>query len=773
MVEYVLYRLKPAVSVKYLLSFSPFSILSYKQMFPLQLIKLDTTALKYINISVWRSFSKIGYGIPCSHQPIQKHCLFMNKLFVLISLFLLFTTGVSRTVVTVFPLENRSDYTLTDWLAYTVPEQLYHTFLMDDAIQAWDPSFKSKFDHTAEIFHNDSLLQLHRHRWSWDIAIGGRYSVKGDSLLLVLTMVENRADTLSVNHNRYRGTVDGFFAFLDGIVFDLRTRLTQSPNLVTKTSSAQKHLSTYKTYAMGFGYEMRGEHVAAASAYLRALEMTPSFYRASLRLGNLYADAGRIEAGVAHLQKALSGSAADTVFTALSVGALAPRLPASQVTRIAQSKRGVLNATSAGLLALGKAYLQTGEYSRAVSALTRSVASGPGSPEAEFMLGFAYIKNRDHSTAIEIVNSLVKQFPDDPVYLSVLGTVYRSAERYMESSLVLEEVLQTDPENESALIELAHTWFRLGWYDKSARLLSRISDPDNSGRVLNNLGVIVWHAGREDSALTLFQHALEFPQTRQGALNNLGNVYYHSGNSRRALSYLKRAEKSAEVSLDILHNLGRVHTSRGNYKRALSYYQQVQTIAPRNMDILSEIALLYSLNGMYTEAARCYAQVMDVQPYNRDVLIELFNVLKKCNKCKDAVPYFEEYLFRLPFDMEIAVLMADNYRCMGWHEVAVVKYQEVIRRFPDHVNGYAGLAFCYVGMIEEGSFREVDRTIHTFLLAIERDQSDPRFHFEIGNLYMYHKQYRELAVDHWQKALELAPDRELRELITIKIGENR
>jgi tetratricopeptide (TPR) repeat protein len=111
------------------------------------------------------------------------------------------------------------------------------------------------------------------------------------------------------------------------------------------------------------------------------------------------------------------------------------------------------------------------------------------------------------------------------------------------------------------------------------------------------------------------------------------------------------------------------------------------------------------------------------------------------------------------------LLLAGLYDRMEWYEVAIMKYQTVVRDFPESWEGYFGLGKSFYNAIWFKNARDYDEAIYYLKIAGEKNPRSPEPDYIIGMLYMDYKNYRELAIDHWKKALGKSPEKELQKTI--------
>lgn len=660
--------------------------------------------------------------------------------------------------IALFPLKNQTEDKLVDWVGYSFPEVLFRKMSELSGVQVWNPVFLFSADSMGWQLESDSLLMIHRARWKWDYAIGGFYKTSKDSVWITAMAVKQNRNKIVSKKKIVKGKIKSHLNICSDLFYSLLSLIgykISSQDSVKLHKIATGNINVYGTYAMGYGYEMRDEINHAISAYSRVVEMEENFAPAIYRIGMLYSRGRKKEEARKYLEEAVSLSPNSSVIAAEMAILLMYRNEPDKAMSFIDSKRSLLEKTVTGMKAIGMAYILNGEYQRAVSVLTRSVASGPSDLETDFILGRVYLSLGQFTTAAGIFGRLIRYRPQYTRYYSFLGQAYREAGRLMESSDVLETAMNLDPDNVPNLLNLSNTYFKLGWYQKAEQFLMRARDlnPD-LGEILINLGVLYWHMNKRGKAKKMFNLALEKEINVQSALNNQANILFLSGDLKKAIKMYKRADKHGKKSEVILYNLALAYLSGGKIKEAISYFDEVMLISPDRLDVLIIQAQLASRRGRNEDAELYYRKILNLSPGQRETLIKLIDLFEKQERYEEAVKIVEEYLNDFPQDLRFRLKLQDLYRKRGWYEVAVSEYENMLQEkdLKNNAKVYLGLGKCQYDIIRFKHGRNYEDAIHTLKKAIELDPHDPEPDIIIGSIYMDYRNYRELALEHWHKA---------------------
>jgi prepilin-type processing-associated H-X9-DG protein len=702
--------------------------------------------------------------------------LFRSNLIFVLFIIIAQTAYSSRTSTVVFPLANETGNPLYNWISYGITETLTRKIMEMEKFQVWDPIFLFQADSSCGEINNDSALALHRSRWKWDVALGGSYTVSNDTLKAQFRLIwsTGKEEPLSVSI-KHTGRVVDVLSFVTEVLFKIAQVIQYIPS-PEDSAIIRRHVSctmdAYRTFAAGYGFELTGDNNAALSSYLRAEELDNRWALPLLRQGMLYKKGNDfVQAGQA-FERAFSLDPESQFVTAYYADFLVTCASPAVAFKFINNHRAILGKTPIGMKAMGEMYVTAGEFQRAIALLTKAVAQGPSDLDIELALGAAYSTSGDFTQAADIFNHLIQYRPYYVRYYASLGGAYRKAGRLMESTIVLESAEKIEPDNTMILVDLAHTYIRLGWYEKASQLLLRAREiAPRLGDVSTNLGVVYWYQGKKDVAADCFKEAARTATNRQAALNNLGNVLFMDGSVGKSIEAYHHADKAGRKNEVVLYNLATAYLAKKNLRKAAAYFDEVLRLLPEQIDVLSQQASIAMALKRNDAAEDYYRRIIELFPDHETALRGLTGLFFKQMRYKDAIQPIEDFLARQPLSREFMVLDALAYEKMKWYEVALMKYQMVIKEFPADSSGHLGAGNCMYLLIKEKGMQNYDDAILALKKASENAPHNPQPDLLIGCIYADYKGYHELALDHWKKALQRATDKRTRKLLKQRIAE--
>lgn len=205
-----------------------------------------------------------------------------------------------------------------------------------------------------------------------------------------------------------------------------------------------------------------------------------------------------------------------------------------------------------------------------------------------------------------------------------------------------------------------------------------------------------------------------------------------------------------------------------------------------HLKIMVETAALYQNAGRNGDAGRILDEVMNQNIKDPHMLGRIGETYRLINRYDQAISVLNKAVKREPRNESYRLSLARSYGSAGMHHQAITQYQVVIDIKPDNVWYYAEIGHQYKSLKDyetaliyyqkmlainsdiwhsyyyQGEvYREqenYDDAIGMFLKAAESDPQDMWFWIAFGQTYLNGKGNRVLAIEQYQKAVNLFPD---------------
>ena len=180
-----------------------------------------------------------------------------------------------------------------------------------------------------------------------------------------------------------------------------------------------------------------------------------------------------------------------------------------------------------------------------------------------------------------------------------------------------------------------------------------------------------------DSAIEVFQHALERDPNYALAYAGLGQSYQHKFEITHDANWLNRAEQACQRSVSLAPNspayacLGAVYNQTGQYERAVEQAQHALSLDPNDDDTYRALALSYEKLKRFDDAEATYRQSIAMRPQYAAAYNWLGSFLYTRGRYPEAIQAFRQSTELAP----------DNYRSyynLGGALTSAGRYEEAI-----------------------------------------------------------------------------------------------
>jgi serine/threonine-protein kinase len=266
-----------------------------------------------------------------------------------------------------------------------------------------------------------------------------------------------------------------------------------------------------------------------------------------------------------------------------------------------------------------------------------------------------------------------------------------------------------------------------------------------------------------ESAITVFNHALETDPNYALAYAGLGEAYLHQYDRQRDASWVEKALQSCRKAISLADDLANGHTclgmvdnSTGHYEEAAQQMQRAVQLDPTSDDALRGLASAYESMGRAKDAEQTYLRAIELRPQYWGGYAWLGGFYWRHGRYDDAARMYTEMIALAPDSFQGYSNLGAMYLLEGRYNEAIPQVQRSIAIYPT-LDGYSNLATAY---FFQGSFPDAARTYEE---ALQIGGSDSLAYIGWGNLaeaYYWIPGQREHAASVYSRAIASAKDRE-------------
>lgn len=307
----------------------------------------------------------------------------------------------------------------------------------------------------------------------------------------------------------------------------------------------------------------------------------------------------------------------------------------------------------------------TGQLKESLLILQDLEKSEPFNTEVFVTKASVFSQLRDHENAIKYFEKAIDSASDKEEDWEVedirfdLALEYESIHDYNNAIKELKKLLNSSPENESAIYEIAYCYERIGDFDKCIEYYTMyIENNPYSFTAWYNLGNIYFLKNNIEKALWAYDYAIIINEDFSSAHFNMGNTYMQINEFQKAIeAYSKCLEIDGDDALTLSY-LAEAYERLERYDEALEYYEQSKAINPEIAEPWLGIGIIKELQGFSTEAINYLTHAVEIQPENANYRLVLAEALYKVDQFLEAEAQLEIALQADPKYSEAIILLA-------------------------------------------------------------------------------------------------------------------
>lgn len=279
---------------------------------------------------------------------------------------------------------------------------------------------------------------------------------------------------------------------------------------------------------------------------------------------------------------------------------------------------------------MAELYKERGQYPQADREYEQALSGDPN-------MVAAYIGQGDVAMAMELYaraidryqKALELQTGSRAIELRLAGA-YVKDEQYDRALPLLQEILATDPENDTALVLMGDLLMAQGDAAGAIEKYKAALKRNPTSEVQLKLARAYLAAGELDEAKREFQDLIHRFPYRGAAYDGLGDVYRAQGDEERALEQYREALRRTYDIAD---------------KEDIA--EKIVELAPDDLDMRFKLAGYYREEYKYDAAIRQYQEILNRDPENVDALIGLGDCYVPKTQYDTALDYYHQALAKL------------------------------------------------------------------------------------------------------------------------------
>jgi tetratricopeptide (TPR) repeat protein len=235
-------------------------------------------------------------------------------------------------------------------------------------------------------------------------------------------------------------------------------------------------------------------------------------------------------------------------------------------------------------------------YRDAIRYATKAIEFDATNSEAQITYARMLAVTNGTDSAAEHLRNLIKKYAYSFEYRLALAEIYKESERWTDSRMIYEQVVETDSRNKKAWIGLGESLRATGFNDNALKafLNAAVIDPTD-GEALFQAGKLYYESNRFEEALQQFVRVKGMNANFPRANFYAGRSAFALGRFEEALRFAREEKKNNPNLADAYLLMGEVQSAQGAFAECAMEYSQAIRLRPGSAEI-------------YVKAAQCYRQ---------------------------------------------------------------------------------------------------------------------------------------------------------------------
>jgi tetratricopeptide (TPR) repeat protein len=428
------------------------------------------------------------------------------------------------------------------------------------------------------------------------------------------------------------------------------------------------------------------------------------------------------------------------------------------------------------------------QYDLAISEATRAVALAPAWTDPYYFLVEMFLATRRPQDAEHMAKKLLEMNPEDGAAVVQLSRTYQAQQLVGPSILVLEEFLESYPEQVDVRRELARLLARLGRFDDSEAAYKELvgmvgSDPalweeyaqvqilrgkleEAAGTYQKELDIIpsdymtrlelvkiFLRLGKKDQARNQVELAKSFAPGKDEVWQMSAELYLEDRQYEKAKAEYLELLRMEPKNTHAMYNLGLIEAELKDWDQARKWFSQIPKNSELDIDARVQVVWVLYNQGKKDQAVAAAQALLKEHPGKKLAWLTLGGLYQKEEKFKDAVDLLNDALTHIPEDVDILYSLAMVYSLSGDDAKAIEVGKLALDKKPDDP---ALLNFIGYTLLDAGA-GDVTQAEGYIKRALDKEPDNGAIIDSMGWVCYKKGQYQE-SLKLLNKALEKLPD---------------
>jgi len=262
--------------------------------------------------------------------------------------------------------------------------------------------------------------------------------------------------------------------------------------------------------------------------------------------------------------------------------------------------------------------------------------------------------NKNWLESTRILQQGLKQFPDNIDILLFLAEIYFSKKLHRKAVGVYHQILKIDPQNQTAMFQLANAFMTFNEYKLAIDYYNRMSSI--SPEQLYNKAYAYSKIGRNDKSIQILRSIFNYKISSILPYIFLAELYFLEGEHTKSIHTLEETEKKFGKRGNISYLKGLAYYNLKNILKAYIEFETAEKLQIRSANFYKNYALTCDKIGKTEKAIELLKDGIKKNPFDPVVYIELIQILIKHDRYGEAYTVAELSKKSVPFSVTLSML---------------------------------------------------------------------------------------------------------------------
>jgi len=326
------------------------------------------------------------------------------------------------------------------------------------------------------------------------------------------------------------------------------------------------------------------------------------------------------------------------------------------------------------------------EYDKAIVVYRRIIEEGESSDMAKTRLVNLYLTLEENDKALELLRELRSILPESHNVDITISRILLSQEKYDEAIMIIQDVLQTNPELTVMRYLLGMAYYRNNDNQKAVEQLEFI--PIESNLYEDSIFLRVKILSEDDNhpgAIELLEKQIGDAGTRKSSFYMLlASLYRENEEVEQGRGIYEQASRLYPNNIDLLYNYGIFLEKIGEQDNAMAKMQAVLVLDPENGAALNYVGYTWADNNVHLEKALEYIKkAVELMPDDGYIRDSLGWVYYKMGDVEQAIVELEKASEMVGNDPVIKEHLGDVYMQTEQFGKALAAYEEAYKLYEE------------------------------------------------------------------------------------------